>query len=105
MGSSRRPVPVQRSGIHTQIDILHQTVTMKTAILFLCVCLAYVTAAPQKRVFINDITGEAGKILKCEGEKHEEGCRVCCDNTKWYFDTEKTACNAACNILPDKADY
>merc|ERR1712127_67241 len=78
-----------------------QSIIMNTAVAFLCICVAFAVAAPQKRGLIQDTTS----LLKCEGMLHEEGCRMCCSATVWTWDAEKAVCSAACNLLPNKADY
>merc|ERR1712154_379196 len=81
--------------------------TMKVTCVLVCLAAiaAMTTAAPQKRLLLDDLAGEGGKILVCEGKLHKEGCTACCESTTWYFDTEKTLCNAGCKILPSQDAY
>merc|ERR1711879_77245 len=62
-------------------------------------------SSPREKTHLDDLAGETGKILVCQGKITEEACKECCGQTVWYVSAEQTACELACNILPNIADY
>merc|ERR1712243_96326 len=92
-------------GIHRTVVSPNNSYKMKLVLLLVSACVVYAMAAPQKRLIIDDLANEASKILMCEGKLTEEACKKCCDEQTWYVSAEASACKAACNILPDAADY
>merc|ERR1711879_795759 len=82
-----------------------EAVHHETFALCIAICIVCATAAPEKRLILDDLAGETGKILVCQGKITEEACKECCGQTVWYVSAEQTACELACNILPNIADY